>query len=194
MIVFADTETGGLDLADPIIQLAAIAVDLNWQEVASFNRKIRFDEAAANPEALAINHYDRATWEREAIPEAQVVREFGAFLNSYLTVQLTSKRTGKPYNVARMAAHNADFDKPRLNAMFDRHNKFRPWHPIWLCTVQRACFWGYETGRKLESLKLTSLCDAMGIPTAGAHDALADVRMSAAILKFMATQARTEVR
>ena len=43
-VVFFDFETGGLEDSRPNIQLAAIAVDENWNETATFEAKIKFDE------------------------------------------------------------------------------------------------------------------------------------------------------
>src|ERR1019366_3616301 len=105
-LVFFDLETAGLTSAHPDIQLAAIAVDPDWNELDTFDEKIRFDISRADPEALKLNHYDPAIWEREALGECAVVKSFAAFLGPYKCVQLVSKRTGNPYSVARLAGHH----------------------------------------------------------------------------------------
>jgi hypothetical protein len=202
MICWLDLETGGLKDWHPDIQVACIVTDLQQNEVASFARKIQFEEKRADPVALELNHYDPAVWEAEAVPESQAANELADFLQPYRLLEMNNKKDpAKPYRVARIAAHNASFDKPRMEAMFNRHRLyFRTgswdpfWHPIWLDSVQRAMWWGYENSRPFTALKLSTVCETIGIPTDGAHDALADVRMSAAILKYMADRPRQEIR
>jgi DNA polymerase III epsilon subunit-like protein len=185
-IVWFDFETGGLTPDKPNIQLAAIAIDTEWKELETFERKLKFDEATADPEALKMNHYDPAVWENEAIPEGIAVADFGAFLKRHRSVDMLSKRTGKPYSVARLAGHNAaSFDGPRLQAMFKRHDAFLPAHPQVLCTLQRALWYAIETGTKFESLKLEALCKHFGIEIPDAHDALVDVRASISLAHVM---------
>ena len=64
--VFFDLETGGVTPDHPDIQLAAIAVDSDLNELDSFERKIQFKESDADPEALKLNHYDASIWDSEA--------------------------------------------------------------------------------------------------------------------------------
>jgi DNA polymerase III epsilon subunit-like protein len=175
-LVFFDTETGGLEPHHPTIQIAAIATE-NFREVAAFERKIRFDVSAADPAALRLNSYDAETWELKAQDEEEVVTEFAVFLHEHSHCEMISKRTGRPYKVARLAGHNAaTFDAPRLQALYRRHNMFLPASPQVLCTAQLALWF---TGGSLKSYKLSDLCAEYGIESDGAHDALADVRMCA---------------
>jgi len=185
-IVYFDLETGGLDPKHPDIQLAAVATE-DMVEVDFFEAKILFDEAAADPAALKINSYDAATWQKEAKPERAVVDAFSSFLRKHATVELISKRTGKPYKVARLAGHNVlSFDAPRLSAMFKRHDMFlaadsyRP-----LDTMQLALWSATALGTEPENYKLSTLCHTFGIDTAGAHDALADVRMCVTLTRAL---------
>lgn len=187
-VVFFDFETGGVLPEHPDIQLAAIAVGPEWNELESFERKIRFIESKAEPEALKVNHYSAEAW-KDAVSEAQVVAEFSAFLNRHRCIEMVSKRTGNPYSVARIAGHNAaSFDGPRLKAMFERNRAFLPSHPQVMCTLQRAMWYAQEHGVRFESLRLEVLCKHFGIDLKEAHDALADVRGSIAIAKAMSEQ------
>jgi hypothetical protein len=122
--VFFDLETGGLLDDHPDIQLAAVAVlDQNLTTVGEFQEKIRFDINNADPEALRLNHFDPAVWERESIPEADAVIRFADFISQFKCVHNISKRTGAPYLTAKLAGHNAaTFDMPRLRRMFRRGN------------------------------------------------------------------------
>lgn len=189
--VFADLETGGILPHHPNIQLAAIAIDEgSWAEVAHFEAKIKFDESTADPEALKINHYTREAW-KDAKPSAVVAAEFAKWSEPYRSIEMMSKRTGKPYKAGKLAGHNiVTFDLPRIRAMFD--GNFFPFSYHTKDTLQRA-LWFYDEHPELkrpESLKLSVLCAHFGIAVDGAHDALADVRMSAALARAIARAER----
>lgn len=183
--IFFDTETGGILPQHPTIQIAAIVIDdATWKEVASFQRKIKFDEAAADPEALKMNCYDPEIWKKEAVSFAVIAPQLSKFSEPYRSVQMMSKRTGAPYNVAKLAGHNAlTFDLPRLREIYGA--SFFPFVYHVKDTLQRA-LWYFDEHPEVTrpaSLKLGVLCEAFEIATDGAHDALADVRMSAALAK-----------
>jgi DNA polymerase III epsilon subunit-like protein len=189
-VVFFDTETGGLKPEHPTIQLAAIAVGPDWQELETFERKIAFDPAKADPEALAMNHYDAAAW-KGAPPERIVVEEFGAFLNRHRSVELVSQRTGRPYSVARLGGHNVvGFDLERMAAMFKRHGAFFPVDFRTVLDTRYGSVWFFEGGAAAEQpagrpkdFKLTGLAEFFGVSVDGAHDALVDVRLSIALAR-----------
>jgi DNA polymerase III epsilon subunit-like protein len=183
-IVFFDTETGGLKPEHPTIQLAAIAVGDDWKELETFERKIAFDVAKADPEALAMNHFDAAAW-KGAPSERQVVDEFGAFLGRHRSVELISKRTGNPYSVARVGGHNVvGFDLERVSAMFKRHGVFFPIEFRSVLDTRYGAVWFFEGASKQpKDFKLTGIAEHFGIPVEGAHEALFDVRLSIAVAK-----------
>jgi DNA polymerase III epsilon subunit-like protein len=188
--VYFDTETGGLTYNHPTIQIAAIAVDENWREVDAFERKLQFDITRADPQALKMNSYAKHVWDREAIPEDQALNDFSAFLKQYAVIEMRSRVTGNPYRVARLAGYNAaSFDGPRLKHHYESNGMFLPAHPQVLCVLQRAQWWYAENPQiqKPANLKLGTVCEAFGIEVAGAHDALADVRMTVALAKVLAT-------
>jgi DNA polymerase III epsilon subunit-like protein len=179
-----DTETGGLRPEHPTIQLAAIAVDSQWRELELFERKIAFDVAKADPEALAMNHFDPAAW-KDAPSERRVVEEFGAFLNRHRSVELVSQRTGKPYRVARVGGHNVvGYDLERTSAMFKRHGAFFPVDFRTVLDTRYGAVWFFEQQEKQPAnFKLTGIAEHFGIPIDGAHEALADVRLSIEVAK-----------
>jgi exonuclease I len=188
LAVYFDLETGGVLETQPDIQLAAIAVrEETWEELATFEAKIVFDVAKADPEALKLNHYSPELWTVQGLPEAIVVARFAAFLNRFKSLQMVSKRSGKPYTVAKLVGHNAaSFDGPRLQRMFERsHKTFLPADPRVRCTCQRALWFFDERGIAPRDFKLATLCEHFGIPTEGAHDALADVRLTIELAKAL---------
>jgi DNA polymerase III epsilon subunit-like protein len=182
--VFFDFETGGVLEHQPNIQLAAVVVDdSTGQEIDSFERKIKFDPAQCDPKALEINHYTAEAW-KDALPVGNVVAQFSKFLFPHQCIEMTSKRTGNPYSVAKMAGYNAlTFDWPRLKAMYGA--TFLPCSYHVRDVLQRAMFWfdEYADAPRPKDLKLGTVCEYFGIDTAGAHDALTDVRLTAALAR-----------
>ena len=188
--VYFDLETGGLSPDHPIIQIAALAVEEDtWEVVAEFQEKLQFDEAMADPEALKINHYDAAVWAASAISPRDAAVKFSNLLQQFRSLSLISKRTGRPYSVARLVGHNAaTFDGPRLRSLFDSFPMFLPADPRVRCTLQRALWWVEERGAKHPAdYKLATLCRYFGIHVADdqAHDALVDVGLTVQLAKAM---------
>ena len=188
-IVFFDYETGGVTPSHPNIQLAAMAVEIEtWRAVESFERKIAFNESEADPEALKINHYLREVWEREAVTAARAHSEFAAFLKRHADVQMVSKRTGSPYQVARLAGYNAaTFDGPRLKDHFTRCNAFLPAHPFVMDVLQWAAWELQIRGARLDNMKLGTVYQYFVSESPGdsAHDALHDVRSTIAVARCL---------
>lgn len=184
--IYFDFETGGLLPQHPSIQLAAIAYDdYTGKELGSFESKIAFDESKADDEALLMNSWDGNLWKNAPAP-AEVAKNFADFLRPHCKVKMMSKRTGKPYYVAKGAAYNAPFDWPRLRELFGE--SFLPVSYHVRDILQRAIFHCDENAIEVESFKLTELCKLFGIETKGAHDALADVRMEAALYQKIVDQ------
>ncbi len=183
-IVF-DLETGGVEPRHPNIQLAAIVIDdATGGELGSFECKIKFNEADADPKALEINHYTPEAW-ADAVPSDLCVARFTKFIKPHSTIEMMSKRTNKPYYVAKLAGYNAlTFDLPRLRQMYGE--QFFPCSYMVRDVLQRAMFFFDENadlGCKPDSLKLSKVCEYFGITVDGAHDALVDVRMTAALAR-----------
>lgn len=185
--IYFDYETGGVEPAHPNIQLAAVAInDRTGEELASFERKIQFDEAQADPRALEINHYDPAVWAAEAQPLEHVVRGFSTFLHAFRSIRKVSERTGNPYMVARLAGHNAAaFDAPRLQADFRRFGVFLAADYLVKDTLQLALWVFDRATHKPENFKLSTLAAFLGIDATGAHDALTDVRLCAQVARAL---------
>jgi DNA polymerase III epsilon subunit-like protein len=187
--VYLDLETGGVRPEHPIIQIAAVAIDnATWQEVDAIEMKLGFDPSQADPEALRLNHYDTAVWHAEAVIPSQARLQFARFLERHKTIQLISKRTGNPYRVAQLAGHNAaSFDGPRLQKFFRDAGAFLPADPRVLDTLQRALWWFQERRLRPADYRLNTLCAYFGIPIRpeGAHEALADVRLTVELARHL---------
>lgn len=184
MPVFFDLETGGLELRHPILQIAAIATDENFRPLADFECKLQFQEADADPKALALNHYDAEVWKRDALPPRDAVTQFGNFLGRYRTLTRTSARTNKDYTVAQLAGWNSHgFDMERINGLFKTHGVF--FAADWMSLdVMHLAVWRlrYPT-EQLKSMRLTEVAAFLGIAVENAHDAMSDCRTTIAIAR-----------
>ena len=180
LIIF-DTETGGLLPHHPTIQIAGIAVDADWREVDAFERKIAFTTTDADPEALELNYFDPEVWRRESVTLRGAIDDFGSFLRNHADCQKIS-RAGKPYTVARLCGHNAaTFDMPRVESHFKGHGAFFPADYRVLDTLQIFRWLRFVRPDVPESGKLTDIAAFYGVKVDGAHDALFDCRLTAAI-------------
>ena len=103
---------------------------------------------------------------------------------------MVSSRAGRPYHLAQLAAHNADFDGPRLRNWFRRQKEFLPASRRVLCTLQRAMWLFHEetTLTPPADYRLATLCEYFGVPFGEdeQHDALADTRATVAVYRAMA--------
>jgi DNA polymerase III epsilon subunit-like protein len=182
-----DTETGGLEPEHPTIQIAALCIDNEtFEEVDSVNFNIEFDEALCDPEALKMNAYDPDAWKLTSSTLPFVQDRLDRFFRSHADYKLISKK-GDPYDSVRLIAHNAPFDVPRLREMWgSKYTPFCWWYP--LDTLQLA-LWTFRTvtdpEKRPKNLQLPTLCEFYGIESIGAHDALADCRLVAALLPHL---------
>jgi DNA polymerase III epsilon subunit-like protein len=188
LVVF-DLETGGIDpLRHPVIQVAMIALDSAWNEVDTLEVKVHFDPSATEPEALARNSFDPAVWAREAVPQAVALDRVADFLRSHSTIQKKGKNPPhRPYTVARLCGHNAArFDGEFLAAWFQKAGLFCPGACYEVLDTLQLLRWfrlGVTDTDGPETLELGVVCKRLGIPLDNAHDALADVRATAALAR-----------
>lgn len=194
--VYFDLETGGLEAHHPDIQIAAIAVDesseARWAELETFEMKLKFERAAADPHALEINHWTAEGWAQAEEP-IRVVSRFTDFLDRHKSIDMVN-RFGRAYSVAKLVGHNAaSFDGPRLQALFRRHGRFLPADPRVRCTCQRA-LWYFDERPDLprpENFKLATLCRYFGIEISETHEALADVRLTIALARALSQEVQS---
>lgn len=189
LVVF-DLETGGLDQhRNPITQIAAVAVDAGgreWSEIEAFEVKVRFVEANADPEALALNSYDPAVWQLQAVPEREAAERFSTFLRRHAGLAKVSK-AGRPYTIARLCAYNGSrFDGEWLATWYKRMGLFCPAACFEILDPLPLARWmALGAADAPGDLKLASVCRWLGVPLVDAHDALADVRATAAVSRAL---------
>ncbi|MCI0536549.1 MAG: 3'-5' exonuclease [Verrucomicrobiales bacterium] len=175
------------------MQIAAIAVDGAYRELEVFEEKVRFDERQAVQWTLRKRHYSRVRWNREARRDRDVAVDFGAFLTRHATVAVETSH-GRPFAVAQLVAHNAEFDGPFLRMWFERMGLYFPGAYRVFCTMQRAMWLFHENPslRPPDDFKLGTLCRYFGVPwnVDMAHDALADVRATVGLYRAISEHAR----
>lgn len=178
--VFIDTESAGLTLEHPTIQIAAAAVRVEtWEVEATFERKITFNRAAADPIALEKNSFNEALWNEQAQPEGIALRHFAAFLNTYATERKTSPRGG--YILAKLGGHNVSaFDIPRLQAAYKRLGLFFPGAYTPVLDTMHGAFWHFQRlapNKRPAAYNQLALLEYFGIEhdKKALHDALYDV-------------------
>ena len=201
--VFVDVESGGLDAnRHPLIQVAAVAFDIDWHEVERFEVKLMFDEATCDTNALKKISYDRRLWNAHAVQPLTAYQRFCYFLREHATLEKVSRTKGVPYHVARLFAHNASFDSSflwRWHEMLRCENPdlFLPADRHVICTLQTALilFDQEQTIPRPIDYKLGTLCEYFGVPfsTNEAHDALYDCLAAARLYHAMTTGEEQEI-
>jgi DNA polymerase III epsilon subunit-like protein len=189
-MIFFDVETAGIGIEYPIIQIAMVAVfESDFEVCDEFSLRIRFDEKKADKRALDMNHYDPELWKKVGVPSEEASDRICNFLNKHATHRRVSK-AGKPYNVCRLAAHNANFDAERLWLLLK--DRFVPADRRVLCTMQRALWWFQERSQfpEPENYKLKSLCEYFNIHANPdrLHDAIEDVRLTVALARRLSAE------
>ena len=204
-IVYVDIETAGLHRRSPIIDVAAVAVEAaSYRELDVLDMKVQFrmDNPYVDLDVLSVNKFSPAIWERYAIPPSRAAKNFSAFLMRHATEE-HKNQDGKPFRVAKLAAHNADFDNTRLKSWCRKYlpkskTKARVFYPgsyLALCTVQKAD-WFFRDNQGLtppENLKLETLARYFDLDHQPDHSALNDVRATIELARVIAELQRIGV-
>lgn len=193
-LVFVDLETAGGDpRRNPIIQVAAIAVDSGHRVEAELEIKLQFDRRQATHVSLRKAHYQARIWREEAIPPQEAAWRLACFLREHAARQTSGRRSASRF--VELVAHYAAFDAPFLQSWFRRQRVYLPAHPQWLCTLQRAR-WYFAERPELPtptSFRLATLCQYFEIPfhAADAHHALGDARAMLALYRRLAERSQS---
>ena len=187
-LVFVDIEMAIVKRHRPILQIAAIAVSRSLQELESFEAKVLIDERKTPAALIRNRHFDAEQWRREGQHPKVVAVEFGRFLGRHATADITATNQ-RPFLVAQLVAHHAEFDGTFLREWFERLGLFLPASYRVFCTLHRA-MWLFHEDPSLArptDFKLGTLCEyfAIPFPAEKAHDALIDVRATVELYRRM---------
>lgn len=155
-----------------------------WEELEALEMKIQFRAADCDPGALAVNGYTEEAW-ANAERETVAMDKIDALMRKYADVQKISAK-GKPWSVARVAAHNAPFDCDHIRAWFKKHGRFLVagiYEPLDTLSLARWYSANHPTPPK--DHKLATLCEWLDVPLLQAHDAMADIRATVGIAKVL---------
>lgn len=118
------------------------------------------------------------------------LREFSQWVSQFKDVTRYAKRSGRAFKTVRMAAHNAPFDMKFLQAWYRHFQTFCPADFLALDTLQLVMWQDWNGKASLVNYKLGTLCEHLGIPLEGAHDALVDIRANVEVAKRFMTMER----
>lgn len=168
-LCFIDVETTGLDPDfHEIIELAAIRVDpITWQIEQELELKVMPEHIeTADDKALEINGFCPDRWKGAPSLE-EAISQLRPLLGG-----------------AMPAGHNIGFDMGFLTAAWIRVGNRPDWVDYHKLDTVALAMPMYLRG-EIDSLKLISVCEHLGIITAPLHRALADAQASLAIAKML---------
>jgi DNA polymerase III epsilon subunit-like protein len=174
MYLFLDCETGGLESHNSLLTVAAIVVDRDFQPIRggtsddTLYLEIRHPTYIVTPEAITINRIDLIHHSARGVKIEDAQQIFAEFLNR--GYQMSGGRKMIP------AGHNLAFD---LDFIYDQLIFADEWrkyvtYPA-LDTAILAQFFN-ATGALNCRCNLVEVCEYLGIPLEGAHNAMADTR------------------
>lgn len=126
--VVLDLETGGFDPdTNPLLEIAAVLVRFQGDRLVPADRWRRnvhpYPGAAMNPAALKVTGIDPQDPGRQALGEAEALRELFKFVRKAMKEESCQR--------AILVAHNASFDQQFLNRAVARTQiKRNPFHPF----------------------------------------------------------------
>lgn len=181
VFIALDTETTGLN--PDTNEILSIAIQLLDSALNLLQTKVvyAFPDGDVDPKAAAVNGYTLERWTTQgAVSQGVLFTEVHEFLQGH--------RNLIP------VGHNVPFDLGFLKNLFKRHAKHgnggysKSFSYHTLDTVSVALFVDLVLfGKKTSSYKLTALCERFDIPLDNAHDALADVTATVALLRHLYT-------
>jgi oligoribonuclease (3'-5' exoribonuclease) len=163
---FMDCEFGGLDLErHDITEIAVITTDYRLAELSAREWKVRARPERVSAEAAALQGYDAATWEREAVPVRQALTELAAMLPAGKTVVPSGQNVRMDVAFLERAYQKCEIAWP-----FD-------YHVIDLATLYYS--WSLVAGEVVPALSLRQAANAAELVKGPVpHRAMADARLT----------------
>lgn len=186
-----DLETGGTSIQySPILQLSAAILDRNNLEIIDeFNSYVKPDDYThIEDQALAVNHIERD--KIGGFPDEKVVfSQFVDWTKKY-NVHKNKSSFGAPIpcglNILRFDLPIIDRYCQKYGPWDSKRNENKLFKPVFAIDIMQTLFYLLENDPDIDRFNISALMDYFGIDKsvqAGAHDALFDVKFSAAILQ-----------
>lgn len=189
--VYLDLETTSVRYDCEIAQIGGVAILAStWQILETFEKKLIIDESKAIPEALATFGYNPVIWKEEAVAPELALAHFDDFVLRYKSIERTSKDGSKKYKTTQAVAHNASFDKDRLDNFYKKYDMFCPVDYKWWDTLQFTIFFDSLVGINRASHSLGAICKDLGINRVEPHNALSDALACMEVHRFIDEQLR----
>jgi DNA polymerase-3 subunit epsilon len=170
LLVFIDLETTGVDMEKhEITEIACLVVDPKTLKIKKrFERKIMPEHLErADPEALKITGFSKRVWKKEAKPLEKVLKDLN---------QLTPKGMFIGWNIS--------FDRPFLEKAIREKGVELNYDYHWL-DVSMLVYEKLFFDKKPKRLKLTAACKVLGVPRGKAHTAMADVKATLEVYRYL---------
>lgn len=159
---FMDTETGGLEPGkSPVIEVATILTDLELNEIARFEAKIKLlPGQTVDPKAAAVNGYTPEDWK-----DAVHFDEYKRFLMHHIKMR----------TVAMPVGYNVRFDREMIDqGYYKPYSQFCPLGYRVVECMSLAAVLKVAGVIQVPDLKLQTVLAALGIPPGKAHSAMSD--------------------
>lgn len=174
-----------------IIQIAAIATDIQLNKLETFERKILFKEDAGDPFILNKVHYNAEVWQKESKAPLEVAKDFIKFCQPYAF--LTKENDFQNYQFCICGGHNiSDFDLPvlfnwykKLNTFYNLKLQFPAQYQPCIDTLSMINLYEFRRQKWFTSHKLPNLCETFDIELTNWHEALSDVEASIELAKYL---------
>jgi len=187
-----------LNKKPPIISIAALAIDFDFQPLEWFEKRIKFRMDRADKTILNLIYYSDEKWEKAEHP-LQVAKEFLLFLQKYMWLERTTKAIYKKYQSTIAVGHNIKhFDLPVLFNWYAALNELYPTAKLQLPlgftptldTLQLAEIWSLKNADYPPSYRLPHLCYHYGLEVKEHHE---NILMTLELLKHFSPLLDKEV-
>lgn len=168
-LVFIDLETTGLDsMQHEIIEIACLVVDPQTLEIQKeYYTKVQPEHLeTADPKSLEYNKFSPEAW-KEAKPLRQMLEELNNLVPG-----------------GEFIGYNVSFDRPFIENAIRKHRMMLNFNHHWI-DVMSLVYLESFFNKKLERLRLTHVCEVLGIPLKEAHTAMGDTRATLAVYCYL---------
>lgn len=176
MLIFIDTETGGLDpQAHSLLSIGCAAWEQGHGVIDTFEVFIKSEKYNVTSEAQKINKFNEELHNQKAMPPKEAINSLFSFCNKYSN------------GLANLAGHNTQFDIAFIKKLLRDNNRSFSKHFSHRIVDTYSIIKFLEDSKKFEC-ELSSSASAFkyfGIPVQGRHTAMGDAMATAELYEKM---------